>query len=145
MAKKEKAPEKDSFSDSLAASITQGGPAAVGLATVVLVVLFQDFLFGDLSNLAFTSAVFLGLFAVMIWCAFGVLRHAEAIAVILGEPYGTLVLTVAVTVIEVTLLVTIMLHGDSNPTLARDTMFATLMLVLNGMIGGALLIGGLRY
>ncbi|ODA69041.1 Sodium/proton antiporter ChaA [Methyloligella halotolerans] len=125
--------------------MSDGGPAAVGIGTVVAMVLFGDALLGDLSNYFVTSITFLWLFVVMVWCAFGVLRHAEAVAVILGEPYGTLVLTVAVTVIEVTLLVTIMLHGESNPTLARDTMFATLMLVLNGMIGGALLIGGLRY
>ena len=125
--------------------MTDGGPAAIGIGTVVAVVTFQDAFFGDLSNHFFASIIFFWLFVVMVWCAFGVLRHAEAIAIILGEPYGTLVLTIAVTVIEVTLLVTIMLHGESNPTLARDTMFATLMLVLNGMIGGALLIGGLRY
>lgn len=125
--------------------MSQGGPAAVGIGTMIAVLLFQDAFFGDLSNYPLTALIFLWLFAVMIWCAFGVLRHAESIAVILGEPYGTLVLTVAVTVIEVTLLVTIMLHGESNPTLARDTMFATLMLMLNGMIGAALVIGGLRY
>jgi len=145
MAAKENAPVKQSIFASLASSMGDGGPAAVGIGTVVAVVLFQDFFFSDLSNTLLTSIIFAWLFVVMVWCAFGVLRHAEAVAVILGEPYGTLVLTVAVTVIEVTLLVTIMLHGESNPTLARDTMFATLMLVLNGMIGGALLIGGLRY
>lgn len=145
MAGKENLSDKRSPFASLADSMGDGGPAAVGIGTVVAVVLFQDFFFSDLSNTLLTSIIFAWLFAVMVWCAFGVLRHAEAVAVILGEPYGTLVLTVAVTVIEVTLLVTIMLHGESNPTLARDTMFATLMLVLNGMIGGALLIGGLRY
>jgi Ca2+:H+ antiporter len=51
-------------------------------------------------------------------------RHAEAIAEKLGEPYGTLVLTLSVIVIEVSLLAAIMLHGQNNPTLARDAMFA---------------------
>jgi Ca2+:H+ antiporter len=79
----------------------------------------------------------------MMWCAFGVVRHAEAVAERLGEPYGTLVLTLSVIIIEVALLAAIMLHGQNNPTLARDAMFATLMIVLNGMVGTALLMA--RY
>src|SRR5262245_10105071 len=81
----------------------------------------------------------------MMWCAFGVVRHAEAVAERLGEPYGTLVLTLSVITIEVALLAAIMLHGQNNPTLARDAMFATLMIVLNGMVGAALLMGAMRY
>ena len=50
-----------------------------------------------------------------------------------------------VIIIEVALLAAIMLHGQNNPTLARDAMFATLMIVLNGMVGTALLMGALRY
>jgi Ca2+:H+ antiporter len=78
----------------------------------------------------------------MLWCAFTVVRHADAVAAHLGEPYGTLVLTISVITIEVLLMTSIVLHGDNNPTLARDAMFATLMIVLNGMIGTALLMGG---
>jgi Ca2+:H+ antiporter len=81
----------------------------------------------------------------MMWCAFSVVRHAEAVAERLGEPYGTLVLTLSVIIIEVALLAAIMLHRQNNPTLARDAMFATLMIVLNGMVGTALLMGALRY
>jgi Ca2+:H+ antiporter len=55
------------------------------------------------------------------------------------------VLTLSVIAIEVSLLASIMLHGENNPTLARDAMFATLMIVLNGMVGAALLMGALRY
>ena len=97
------------------------------------------------SNYPLTSLLFLWLFGTMMWCAFGVVRHAEAVAEKLGEPYGTLVLTLSVIVIEVSLLASIMLHGENNPTLARDAMFATLMIVLNGMVGAALLMGALRY
>jgi hypothetical protein len=60
----------------------------------------------------------------------------------LGEPYGTLVLTFSVIVIEVSLMAAIMLRGQSNPTLARDAMIAALMIVLNGMVGTPLLMGG---
>src|SRR6185437_14494606 len=99
----------------------------------------------DLQNYPLTIALFLWLFGIMMWCAFGVVRHAEAVAEKLGEPYGTLVLTFSVITIEVALLASIMLHGENNPTLARDAMFATLMMVLNGMVGAALLMGALRY
>jgi len=62
--------------------------------------------------------------------------HAEAIARRVGEPYGTLVLALAVTVIEVSLIVTLMTTGaDGAPTLARDSIFAVIMIVCNGLVG----------
>jgi Ca2+:H+ antiporter len=120
-------------------------PALAGIVTTVLFFAFQQTLLGDLQNHALTVLLFLWLFGTMMWCAFGVVRHAEAVAEKLGEPYGTLVLTLSVITIEVALLASIMLHGENNPTLARDAMFATLMIVLNGMVGAALLMGALRY
>ncbi|MGH6741169.1 MAG: calcium:proton antiporter, partial [Bradyrhizobium sp.] len=99
----------------------------------------------DFSNLAFTAAILVWLFAVMIWCAFGVVRHADVLAEHLGEPYGTLILTVAVVSIEVAIMATVMLHGGPNPTLPRDTVFAALMIVLNGMIGISVVIGAIRH
>lgn len=88
---------------------------------------------------------FLWLFGVMIWGASAVVRHAEALANRLGEPYGTLILTLAVVSIEVSLIGSVMLSGDGGPTLARDTMFAVVMIVLNGLIGLSLLLGALRH
>ncbi|GHB20888.1 calcium:proton antiporter [Pseudovibrio japonicus] len=88
---------------------------------------------------------FLWLFGVMLWCAFGVVRHADCLAAILGEPYGTLILTLSVIGIEVSLIVSIMLTGGTNEPLARDTMLAVLHIVLNGMVGVSLLLGGLKY
>jgi Ca2+:H+ antiporter len=76
---------------------------------------------------------------------FSVVRHADHLAVRLGEPYGTLILTLVVTAIEVTSISTIMLHGENNPTLARDTIFAVVMVILNGMVGLSLLAGGWRH
>lgn len=72
-------------------------------------------------------------------------HHAEVIAHRLGEPYGTLVLTMAVTVIECSLILAVMLSGKGNPTLARDTVFAVIMLVCNGLVGACFLIGGLKW
>jgi Ca2+:H+ antiporter len=120
-------------------------PAVAGILTTLVFIGFGDALLSDLENHFLTIAMFVWLFAVMMWGAFGVVRHADAVAEKLGEPYGTLVLTFSVIIIEVALLAAIMLHGQNNPTLARDVMFATLMIVLNGMVGTALLIGALRY
>ena len=88
---------------------------------------------------------FIILFGAMIWGAAGVVRHAEAVAERLGEPFGTLILTLAVVSIEVALIASVMLSGEGSPTLARDTMFAVLMIVLNGLVGLSLLLGALRF
>jgi len=72
-------------------------------------------------------------------------RHADGLAEMLGEPYGTLILTLSVAAIEIMTLGIVMTTGDPNPALARDTMFSVVMLVLNGLIGVSLVLGALRY
>jgi Ca2+:H+ antiporter len=73
-------------------------------------------------------------------------HHAEVVAHRIGEPLGTLVLAVAVTIIEVALIVTLMVSGgDRSAILARDTVFASVMITMNGITGLSLLIGSLRY
>ena len=73
-------------------------------------------------------------------------HHAEVVAHKVGEPYGTLVLALAITVIEVALIVSMMLAGGPETTaLARDTVFAAVMLILNGIVGICLLAGGSRH
>jgi Ca2+:H+ antiporter len=73
-------------------------------------------------------------------------HHAEVVAHRVGEPYGTLVLAIAVTVIEVALIVSLMLAGGpETAALARDTVFAAVMIILNGMVGLCLLAGGSRF
>src|SRR3954447_21276693 len=76
---------------------------------------------------------------------FAAVHHAEVIAERIGEPYGTLLLTLAVTIIEVALIATIMLGDKPVPTLARDTVFAVVMIVCNGLVGICIFIGGVRY
>ncbi|MGN9810324.1 calcium:proton antiporter [Micromonospora sp. BQ11] len=72
-------------------------------------------------------------------------HHAEVVAHRVGEPYGSLVLAVAVTVIEVALIVTLMISGgEKTQTLARDTVFAAVMITVNGILGLSLLLGALR-
>ena len=85
------------------------------------------------------------LFAVIVWGSMAVVRHAEHLAERVGEPYGTLLLTLSVSSIEIFTLRMVMVTGEANPELARDAMFAVLMIVLNGLVGLALLLGGLRY
>jgi len=89
--------------------------------------------------------VFLWLFAVILWSAICVVRHADCLAIRLGEPYGTLILTLSAISIEVVMISTAMLHGANNPTLGRDAVFAVIMIALNGLVGLCLLLGGLRY
>jgi Ca2+:H+ antiporter len=73
-------------------------------------------------------------------------HHAEVVAHRIGEPFGSLVLAVAVTVIEVALIVTLMVSGGpETASLARDTVFAAVMITTNGIVGISLLLGALRY
>lgn len=77
---------------------------------------------------------------------FSAVHHAEIIAHRVGEPLGTLVLAVAVTVIEVSLIVSVMVSGGPDKaTLPRDTVFAAIMIIANGIVGLCLLTGGMRH
>jgi Ca2+:H+ antiporter len=82
----------------------------------------------------------------LIATVFAAVHHAEIVAHRIGEPFGTLVLAVAVTVIEVALIVSVMLKAPaSNNAVARDTVFAAVMIVCNGVVGLSLLLGGARH
>ena len=83
--------------------------------------------------------------ALLIACVFASVRHAEAVAAKVGEPCGALLLALAVTCIEAGLIVSLMLADpDKNQTLARDSLFSVVMIVLNGLIGLSLVIGDWR-
>ncbi len=117
----------------------------VSLATALVFALAGSALFAALSRPLVLAIVFVWLFGVVLGSALSVVRHADHVAEALGEPYGTLVLTLAVTMIEVMSISAVMLHGENNPTLVRDTLFAIIMIILGGMVGGSLLIGGWRH
>ena len=111
--------------------------ALPALAWILLVVLSASAA-GGLGALVLAAALFGTVFAAV--------HHAEVIAQRVGEPFGTLVLAIAVTVIEVALIVSIMLSaGAPKPTLARDTVFAAVMLVCNGLVGLCIVLGGARF
>src|SRR5215217_2189353 len=80
-------------------------------------------------------------FAVLVGSVLAAVHHAEVVAHRVGEPFGSLLLAVAVTVIEVALIVTLMVSGgDKTSTLARDTVFAAAIITCNGILGAALLV-----
>ena len=118
----------------------------------VLGILLTLFCYGPGSNLFYGissyllfAVLFLLMFVVMMALSFSAVRHADHLAELLGEPYGTLILTLAVITIEVSLISAIMLGGEAAPTLARDTMMAVLMIVMNGVVGIVLIVGGFRH
>lgn len=113
-------------------------------ATVAAFLVFGEAIFAASTSLPASVALLLGLLVVIIWSAFGVVAEADGLAERLGEPFGTLLLTLAIVLIEVALIGAVMV-GSADPTLGRDTMFAVLMIVLNGVVGLGLLIGGWRY
>jgi Ca2+:H+ antiporter len=117
-----------------------GGSGLTGLAFV----LCGPELLRGFGNPFLFALVFAWLFAAVLGAAFSVVRHAEALAVRLGEPYGTLILTLAVTAIEVMSISAVTINGHSDATLARDTLFSALMILLNGMVGLSLLAGAWR-
>jgi Ca2+:H+ antiporter len=84
--------------------------------------------------------------AALVATVFAAVYHAEVVAHRVGEPFGTLVLAVAVTVIEVALIISVMLgSGEEKTGLARDTVFAAVMIICNGIVGLCLLSGGMRH
>ncbi len=117
----------------------------VSLATTIAFALAGDTVLGALEKPLWLALIFTWLFGVVMGSALSVVRHADRVAEVLGEPYGTLVLTLSVTAIEVMSITAVMLHGANNPTLVRDTLFAVVMIILGGMVGTSLLVGGARH
>lgn len=99
------------------------------------------------ASLGFSHPLFnIAIGAGLVACVLAAVHHAEVVAHRVGEPFGTLVLALAVTVIEVALIVSLMLAGgETTAALARDTIFAAVMIILNGMVGICLLVGGSRH
>src|SRR3954470_16721390 len=119
---------------------------AAGWFTVVVFFVAKDSLLSksNLDSVPITTLLLIWLLGVILWCAFGVIVAADHLAEMLGEPFGTLILTFSIVAIEVMLISTVMLGGGA-PTIGRDTMFAVMMIVLNGVIGLSLVIGGLKH
>jgi len=87
---------------------------------------------------------FLLIFSVVIYSSLSVAHHAEMLAEKYGEPYGTLILTISAVLVEIVIIVIMMSHSGSS-TLARDTIYSAVMLDINGLLGVAAIIGGIKY
>ena len=114
---------------------------AVGVPILGVVVLAAGW------NVKDPAVWFVALMAVVLaGTVLAAVHHAEVIAHKVGEPYGSLVLAIAVTVIEVALIITLTISGGpETASLARDTVFAAVMITTNGIIGLCLLVGALRH
>jgi len=117
----------------------------IGLATAAVFLALGSWVVENVEHPVALAGVFFWLFVAVLWSAISVVRHADCLAVKCGEPYGTLILTLSAITIEVVMISAAVLHGANNPTLARDMMFAVIMIALNGLIGLSLLLGGLRH
>jgi len=114
-------------------------PRTVGVPVVAIVLL--AFVYGrDLAAWAVVLVAIALIAAVLV-----AVHHAEVVAHRVGEPFGSLILAVAVTVIEVGLILMLMTSPKGAPTVARDTVFSAFMIVCNGVVGLGLLIGGLKH
>src|SRR6185312_2508749 len=120
-------------------------PLPVTLAMLVIGWLASPALGSNgVANLA-VGIAFAAFFIGALLAAIFATHHAEHLAQRFGEPYGTLMLTLSAISLEIATVVTVMLHNADNPAFGRDTMFSVVMIVLNGIIGVALLVGGLRH
>ena len=136
-------PEKTSWRALLPASTVIR--LLISWGVVLLFLLFGPvWLAEPVSSLAAISC-FVVLFSTILYAAFGVVHEADCLADALGEPYGTLILTIAIVGIEVILIAAVMLGPGESATIARDSIFAVMMIILNLITGLCLLLGGLRY
>jgi len=120
-------------------------PLAVSILTVASIAWIGHAYLDQLGHPGMLALFFTWLFVAILISAMAVVKHADALAVRLGEPYGTLILTLAVTGMEVMMICALTLQDETPETLARDTMFSVVMIVLNGLVGAALLLGGWRH
>jgi len=129
----------------VAPALLREWPLLMNVASTALFLVFGQQLFADLTHPLRFAFVVTWLLITIVAAVFAVVRHAESLAARLSQPLGTLVLTLSITGIEVMIIVAAMSTGHGTPTLARDAMFAVIMIVLNGMVGLTLLVGGLKY
>lgn len=117
---------------------------AVWLIVIVFMLFGNGMLGNSMSSL--TAIVAFGvLLATIIGAAFGVVKEADELAHKLGEPYGTLILTLSIVSIEVILISAVMLGPGENPTIGKDSIFSVMMIIMNLVIGLCILFGGLKY
>ncbi|ACS85553.1 sodium-potassium/proton antiporter ChaA [Musicola paradisiaca] len=112
---------------------------------IPLIALLTLLQWGDTRSLTGMIAINLLALAGILASAFSVVRHADVLAHRLGEPYGSLILSLSVVILEVSLISALMATGDASPTLMRDTLYSIIMIVSGGLVGFALLLGGRKF
>jgi Ca2+:H+ antiporter len=112
------------------------------LPLIALVILW---FWGTSGTLSVVIAINLLALVAILSSAFSVVRHADVLAHRLGEPYGSLILSLSVVILEVSLISALMATGDAAPALMRDTLYSIIMIVTCGLVGAALLLGGRKF
>ncbi|MFC3395480.1 sodium-potassium/proton antiporter ChaA [Brenneria rubrifaciens] len=110
-----------------------------------IIALFVLFLSGNSQNFLTILGINLLALAGILFSAFSVVRHADVLAHRLGEPYGSLILSLSVVILEVSLISALMATGDAGPNLMRDTLYSIIVIVTGGLVGFALLLGGRKF
>ncbi|MXN49916.1 calcium:proton antiporter [Shinella sp. AETb1-6] len=123
-------------------SLTKERFLFAGLAAAILAYATEHSLL-EMGRPAMLAAAF-ALIAVIVLVSTRVAHHAEILASKVGDPYGTMILTLSAVLVEVVILA-IMMQGETSPTLVRDTIYAAVMLDINGILGLAALLGGIRH
>lgn len=121
---------------------TRHKEVSIILPIIALVVLY---FFADKKTLALVAGVNLFALLAILMSAFNVVRHADVLAHRLGEPYGSLILSLSVVILEVSLISALMANGDAAPALMRDTLYSVISIVTAGLVGAALLLGGGKF
>ncbi len=117
---------------------------AVWLIVIAFMVWGGSFLGNGMPAMV-AAGVFLILLLTIIGAAFGVIKEADELAHQLGEPYGTLILTLSIVSIEVILISAVMLGPGENPTIGKDSIFSVMMIIMNLIIGLCIVLGGLKF
>lgn len=113
----------------------------LSIITLIIITLFEHTLAGSVGgNLIGLSIIF----AVIMYASMSVAHHAEVLAEKFGEPYGTIILTISAVIVEIT-IIAIMMTQSHNPNLARDTIYSAVILDINGLLGMAAIVGGIKY
>jgi len=132
-------------SSALGALLRREYPLVLSMLSMLLFAKYGNVWLSNLHDPLWFAGMLGWLLTVILMSAFAIVRHAESLAELLGEPFGTLVLTLSIIGVEVLMISAVMLSGDGNPTMARDTMFSVVMILLGGIAGVSLLVGGLKH
>lgn len=112
---------------------------------VFLFMFFGKSIEGMYSNDYAAIGIFLLVLLTIIVAAFGVVKEADELAHKLGEPYGTLILTLSIVSIEVILIAAMMFGPEENPTIGKDSIFSVMMIIMNLVLGLCILLGGIKH